>query len=159
MRSDKRLSSEQGFALVTALIACVILFALAMLIIHLSTGDLRVSARSVGEKKALSAAESGIHQVMINFNPTMGPNYNVVTTGSVAVDAANAPGDFYQIALPSAADANIGPSELPLSGYSFPWGQKRYNFDVIGTNSTYGTRMEVGVAVGYGPVKTGGDYE
>lgn len=158
MRSgNRKLSSERGFALVTAIIACVILFALAMLMIYLSTGDLRVSARSVGEKKALNAAESGIHQVMINFNPTAAPNFNVVTSGSVAVDATNAPGDAYQISLPAAPVD--GPSDLPLVGYSSKWGQRRYNFDVIGTNSNYGTRVEIGLAVGYGPVLTKGDYE
>ena len=55
----RRLSSEKGFALVTAILACVILFALAMLILQLSTGDLRVSAKSVGDKKAMAAAETG----------------------------------------------------------------------------------------------------
>jgi Tfp pilus assembly protein PilX len=48
----KRPSSEQGFALVTALMACAILFALAMLVLNLSTSDLKVSARNVGDKKA-----------------------------------------------------------------------------------------------------------
>ncbi|MCG6533411.1 MAG: pilus assembly PilX N-terminal domain-containing protein [Syntrophales bacterium LBB04] len=156
MRSDKGLSSEKGFALVTAIIACVILFALAMLIINLSTGDLRVSARSVGQKKAQSAAESGISQLMINYRDTP-PNFNVVTSGSVAVDAVNAPGDFYQISIP--ATDPPGPADLSMPGYSEPWRQIVRHFDVTGTNSTYGTQMEVSVAAGYGPVKIGGGYE
>jgi hypothetical protein len=152
-----RLSSEKGFALITAILACAILFALAILILQLSTGDLRVSSRSVGDKKAMTANDSGIHQLVRNFDPSTPPNHNVITTSPVAVDAVNAPGDSYHITAPAAAVP--GPAELPLAGYSFPWGQKRYNFDVTGTNSTYSTRMEVGVAVGFGPIKTGGDYE
>ena len=57
--SKKILSSEKGFILLTAILACVILLALAILIINLSTSDLRVSSKTVGEKKAMSAAEAG----------------------------------------------------------------------------------------------------
>jgi hypothetical protein len=149
--------SEKGYALVSAIIACVILLGLAMLVIQVSTQDLRISAQTVGEKKAMAATDSGIHRLVRNFNPNTPPNYNVITTSPVAVDAVNAPGDSYQVTAP--ATAVPGPPDLPLAGYSFPWGQKRYNFDVTGTNSAYGSRMEIGMAVGYGPVKTSGDYE
>ena len=162
--SKKRLSSEKGFALITAIMACVILFALAMLIINLSTGDLRVSARSVGDKKAMSAAETGTHQMMQNFNPdsttwTAANNYTINCTATTPT--------YIWRTIASGADANTqyaictptGPVFLHLAGYSFPLGQNRYIFDVIGTNSSYSTRMEVGVAVGYSPIKASGDYE
>ena len=59
----------RGFALVTAILAIMILMALGYLVISVSTGDLKISSRVVGEKKALSAAETGIHRMMQNFDP------------------------------------------------------------------------------------------
>ena len=44
------INSEKGFALVLALIACLILVALGALVINLSTGDLKTSGQILGEK-------------------------------------------------------------------------------------------------------------
>jgi hypothetical protein len=153
MQSRKRrLSSEKGFALITAIMACVILFALAMLIINLSTGDLRVSARSVGDKKAMSAAETGIHRAMQSFNPQ---NLAATVVAGVQVDPANDPASVYTIGAPAAPAT--GPLFLPLEGYSIgggqTWGQRRYEMNVEGRNTAYGTRMNIRTGVGYGPVE------
>ena len=43
----------KGFALVTAILAIMILMALGFLAISVTTGDLKITARVVGEKKAL----------------------------------------------------------------------------------------------------------
>ena len=63
------LSNEKGFALLAAIIASLILLAVAMLVINMSTGDLMSSSMTVGSKKALAAAESGISTVIQNFSP------------------------------------------------------------------------------------------
>ena len=60
---------RKGFALVTAILAIMILMALGFLAISVTTGDLKITSRVVGEKKALSAAETGIHRLMQNFDP------------------------------------------------------------------------------------------
>jgi len=44
------INSEKGFALVLALIACLILVALGALVINLSTGDLKTSGQILGER-------------------------------------------------------------------------------------------------------------
>jgi hypothetical protein len=124
-----------------------------MLVIQLSTQDLRISARTVGEKKSMTAAETGIHNLIQNFDPT---NLSASATSSpVAVDAVNAPGDFYTISNPYLPAT--GPAFLPLAGFSIgggqSWGQRRYNVDVTGTNNTYGTRADIGVGLGYGPIE------
>ncbi len=49
--SKRILSSEKGFMLVTAILACVILFALAILVINLSTSDLRVSSKTWAKRR------------------------------------------------------------------------------------------------------------
>lgn len=148
----RNLASEKGFVLVAAVLACLILLALAMLVIQLSTRDLQISARSVGEGKAMAAAETGIHQLIQNFDPQ---NLSSSAVSNVAVDAANAPGDFYTISNPYLPTS--GPTFLPLPGFSIgggqSWGQRRYNVDVTGTNTAYNTRADIGVGLGYGPIE------
>lgn len=154
INSQRRISSERGFALVVAIMACVILFALAMLVIHLSTGDLRVSARSVGDKKAFVAAETGVQQLMANFDPQ-----NSATTGAVnnvQVNSANDPNTVYSYTAP--APPTFGAPYRQLTGYDMgggqSWGLARYDTTVTGRNTTYGTSVQVALEVGCGPVNT-----
>jgi Tfp pilus assembly protein PilX len=165
--SKRRLSSEKGFALITAIMACAILFALAMLILQLSTGDLRVSSRSVGDKKAITAAETGIQQLMPNFNPdsTTWTTANNYTTNCTATT----PTYIWQT-IASGADANTqyaicaptlpttGPAFFAMSGYSIgggqSWGQRRYAVNVAGRNTSYNTRATINTGVGFGPIES-----
>jgi Tfp pilus assembly protein PilX len=142
------MSSQKGFALVTAIIACVILFALAMLIINLSTGDLRVSVRSVGEKKAMSAAETGIHQLMRNFNDQ---NPAASAAANVPVDAANDPTTVYSVATPVA----LNPFFATMPGYGPEWAMARFATTITGGNTNYNATVTVNVGFGYGPVPSG----
>jgi Tfp pilus assembly protein PilX len=157
--SKRILSSEKGFILILAIMACVILFALAMLVINLSTSDLRVSSKNVGQKKALTAAETGIHRMIQNFNPQN--LSNSATTGSVQVDAANDPASVYTIGTP--ATPADGPVFLPMIGYAIgggqTWGQRRYVVDVEGRNTSYVTQVTIRTGVGYGPVEISTIYK
>ena len=138
----KRPSSEQGFALVTALMACAILFALAMLVLTLSTGDLKVSARNVGDKKASIAAEAGIQQVLTIFDPE-----NLPSATTVPVDAVRAPGSVYSFSTPVHLPNDSGPCPV---GYDCSiWAQKRYRATITGQNTRYNTKVEVDVGIGY----------
>jgi hypothetical protein len=143
---------EGGFALIAAILASMVLLALGMLVIHLSTQDLRVSARLVGDKKALSAVEHGIHAIVQDFNPG---NPGASATANVQVDAVNDPDTKYTIGTP--APPATGPPSLPLAGYSIgggqQWGQDRYDVSVTGLNTAYGTSVVVDVGLGYGPVE------
>jgi len=151
--SKKILSSEKGFILLTAILACVILLALAILIINLSTSDLRVSSKTVGEKKAMSAAEAGIHLMIQNFDPQ---NLAASAVTNVQVDATNDPASVYTINTPGSPDD--GPIFLIMSGYSIgggqTWGRRLYHVDVTGRNTAYNTRVDLGVGVGYGPIES-----
>jgi Tfp pilus assembly protein PilX len=165
LHNKQRRSAERGFALVTALIACVILFALAMLVIQLSTGDLRVSAKSVGDKKAASAAETGIHRAMQNFNPQnladaaiTATTLNAININGVyylQVDATNDPNSVYTISIPTLPAS--GPAFVPLTGYSIgggqSWGQRRYVVNVEGRNTAYGTQVDLQAGIGFGPIE------
>ncbi len=159
MRYSKRiLSSQKGFILVTAIMACVILLALAMLVINLSTGDLRVSSQNVGHKKAMTAAETGIHRMIQNFNPQ---SLASSAATNVQVDSANDPYSVYTIYTP--ATPSSGPVFLPMTGYSIgggqTWGQRRFVVNVDGRNTAYNTKMTIQTGVGYGPVEISTMYQ
>jgi Tfp pilus assembly protein PilX len=142
-------NSEAGFALIAAIMACLILLALGMLVISLSSQDIRVSMKIVGEKRALAAAETGIGSLAQTFNPQS--PITVPTTVARADGVSN-----YTVNYPATRPA-LGPIMIPLTGYSIGggqmWGQSRYNIDVTGNNTEYGTRVTIGVGVGYGPVE------
>jgi len=151
-KSVIRLKSRRGFALITAILAIMILLALGYLAISVTTGDLRLTSRIVGEKKALSAAEAGIHVLMQNFDPA-------TMTGSETtnhqVDAATDPDSRYTISnvgLPA-----FGPSMRPLVGYAIgggqQWGQRAYTAQVEGENTRYDSSVEVALGMGYGPIE------
>jgi len=132
--------------------ASAILFALAMLIIQLSTGDLKVSSRNVGDKKALSAAEAGIHRLIQNFDPA---NITAAQATSVQVNAAADPASRYSIS--NVGRPAAGPDALPLRGYSIgggqQWGQRRYVGSVTGVNTNYNSSATIDVGMGYGPIE------
>lgn len=150
--SKRLLSSQQGFILLTAIMACVILLALTMLIINLSTNDLRVSSQSVGQKKALTAAETGIHRLSQNFDPQ---NLTLSAATNVQVDPSNDPNSVYTISAPVMPTS--GPVFLPLTGYAIgggqQWGQRRYDVQVTGRNTAYNTEITIATGIGYGPVE------
>lgn len=166
MRYSKRLlSSQKGFILLTALLACVVLFALTFLIINLSTSDLKVSSQIVGQKKAMLAAEAGIHGMMVDFDPqdltasvTSDLSSNTIKIGGTwhqKVDPANDPNSVYTVSTPTTP--TTGPVFLPLTGYSIgggqQWGQRAYNVRVTGRNTTYNTTVMIEAGIGYGPVE------
>lgn len=148
----KIIASEKGMALITAILACIILFALAMLVIHVSTGDLRISSKSVGDKKAMSAAETGIHRMMQSFDPS---NLGGSAVTNQQVDSTNDPNSVYSISTPTTPTS--GPTYLPMAGYSIgggqSWGQRRYEVIITGRNTAFNTQVQIGSGVGYGPVE------
>jgi hypothetical protein len=153
--------NEAGFALVTAILAVMILMALGYLALTVSTGDLRISSRIVGEKKALSATETGIHRLMNGFNP---PDLTHIQVDGVSqlleverqVDAGTDPASRYVIG--NVGRPTSGPDMLPLAGYSIgggqQWGQRRYRSAVTGSNRDYGSSTAVDVGVGFGPIES-----
>jgi Tfp pilus assembly protein PilX len=142
--------SEEGFALIAAIMACLILLALGMLVVALSTQDIRMSARVVGDKRSLVAAEEGIHSLSQAFNPL------TATTAAKSTVSRSDGVSSYTINYP-ATRPTTGPVMIPLTGYAVgggqQWGQSRYNISVTGANAQYGTQVTIGVGLGYGPVE------
>jgi Tfp pilus assembly protein PilX len=144
--------NQRGFALITALLAVMILMALGYLVISVSTGDLKISGSVVGEKKALSAAETGIHRMMQNFDPA---DTAAVEVSQAQVNAAADPASKYTIS--DVGRPTSGPEMLPMAGYSIgggqQWGQRRYAGTVTGINTNYNSSVQISTGMGYGPIE------
>ena len=143
---------EKGFALIAALMAIWILTAVGILVFALSTQDIRISGRLVGEKKAFAAVETGIHRLTQTLDPA---NLGGAAVSNAYVDQTNDDQSLYSIGAP--ARPTSGPSTVPLAGYAIgggqQWGQERFNARVTGTNTRYNSMVQVDVGVGYGPIE------
>ena len=140
------INSEKGFALVLALIACLILVALGALVINQSTGDIKTSGQILGNKRAMLAAEKGVGRLIQAFNAGTVPTS---VTNTSADDLAVDPNSTYTISAP------VRTAAKGMAGYSPPWGMATYSIDVTGRNTAYsGKQVTIGVGLGYGPVDT-----
>jgi Tfp pilus assembly protein PilX len=146
---DMKIKRKEGFALVAAIIACLILLAVGMVAYLMTTQDSRTSLRVMGDKKAMMATESGIHFLMANFDPL---NLGGVVVNNIPVNAAADPSSQYSIAQPAPLASG---SIRPLAGYAITsgWGQIGYHATVTGQNTNYGGQAQVDVGFGYGPVE------
>ena len=141
--------SQNGFSLVIALFAILILMALGFLAISIPTSDLQITTRIVGEKKALIAAEAGINMLSHSFTPD-----TLSAISGQVVDSSD-PASIYSIS--NATRPTSGADTLPLKGYAIgggqQWGQMLFNVRVTGKNTNYGSQVQIDVGMGYGPVE------
>jgi hypothetical protein len=142
---------EKGFALIAALLTIWILTALGMLVFTVTTQDVRISSRMVGEKKAFYATEAGVHTLTQGFDPL---NLAVAAKSDVQVDSRD-PSSRYTIGTPSVPTR--GPAAIPIAGYSVgggqEWGSSRFVSTVTGINTRYNSTVQVDVGIGFGPVE------
>lgn len=156
---NEREGKQGGFALIAALLVIWVLTAVGILIFTVTTQDVRISSRMVGEKKAFFATEAGIHSLTQWFNPlnlTDSDKYNK----SFQVDGEQDPASQYQIGSP--AIPTKGPAAIAIAGYAVgggqQWGATRFVATVTGTNTKYGTMVQADVGVGFGPVEVSTAY-
>jgi len=171
------LRNEEGFVLVAAIIACLILLALGMLVINMSTGDLFTTSAVIGNKKSLSAAESGISKIITDVDPdnwTAANDYTAATDGDGDVCGTNNFNDalYDWIDITGGTDPNtefavcIPQSStqppLPAAGFGLSGGGSsvigyvytRYDSTVLGRNTSHNAELRVDVGIGFGPVPT-----
>jgi len=148
-----KIRKEPGFALIAALLSIWILTAMGLLVFTVTTQDVRISSRMVGEKKAFFSTEAGVHKLVEVFNPL---NLNDTTNydKDVVVDPVDGASQF-RIATP--AVPTKGPAAIPLAGYSSgggqQWGSTRFVSVVTGKNTKYQSTVQVDAGVGFGPVE------
>lgn len=154
--------NERGFALLAAVIASLILMAVGVLAINLSSSDQRASAVTVGDKKALAGMESGVHRLVQDFVPvpatwTAANNYTQNCTSTFP--------SYIWRAIASGIDANtrfaicrpVVSNLPPLSppGYDLASGGSgiiRYDGTVVGQNTRYNSLNKADIGIGFGPV-------
>jgi len=155
MASRSRL--ESGFALIVTLLSLLILTAMGLLVFTVSTKDIRISTRTIGEKKAFAAMETGIHHLILKFDPI---TLSVVAVSSIQVNPAVDADTRYTIGTPTLPGS--GPLTLPLAGYAVTggqqWNQARYIARVTGVNTRYNSKVAVDTSVGYGPLEATTTY-
>lgn len=141
-----RRKTEEGFVLIAAILAVLIIMAVSLLILTTTTQDARISARMIGERKAFSAAESGVHEVCRLLNPA---NLAAVSTAPnwSSIDSTNAPTIQYKVDLP-VRNANI--PTVPLPGYDLSKAYVGSVFDTVihGRDTSYTPDVETSIAVG-----------
>jgi Tfp pilus assembly protein PilX len=152
---------ERGFALIAALLANLILLAVGIVAINLSTQDIRISMKALGDKKALNAAEGGIHRLTLIFDPDN--LASMTSTSFTQVDTGGDAGTKYKVLPNSVKQASgLGSAPVYMPGYNassaVAWGQKRYDAEVQGNNDTYGASVTVKVGLGFGPVPVSVNY-
>jgi len=138
--------SEGGFVLIAALLAVMIIIAVGFFILTTTTQDIRISSRLIGERKALSAAETGMQMFCLNFATDMS------AVSNQSVDSTNDPYATYSYTVPS-RDKNV--SDIPAVGSdmkSGSWSYAVYDSDITGKETTYSSSVTIEVGVTYGPV-------
>ncbi len=157
MRAAK---SSRGFILISALLALCLLTALAALVFVVTTQDIRISTRALGEKKAFAAAETGAHVLLRDYNPA---NKDGSRVSDVQVDPANDPETRYSISPPPGGWIPARPPwAVPMAGFSMgggeSWAQTRTLAISSGTNTRFMSNVQIEVGIGYGPVNLTTNY-
>lgn len=137
-----RRKSEKGFVLIVALVAIIIIMALGFFILTTTTQDIRISARLVGERKAFSAAESGVHEICRLLNPT-----SPVAIPWTSIDPTNDPNLQYRADVPV---RNGDMPTIPLPGYDLSKAYVGAVFDttVYGRDTSYTPDVETSISIG-----------
>lgn len=171
--------------------ACLILIAIGILVINMSTGDLITSSATVGNKRAQLTVESGVTKVVNDVRPenwtsangySDNPYIDPITNVNYTCGADNYPSVRYQWVNVTTGEINSDPpitandaswfavchptqSSLPyipqaggeLSGGGVnPYNPQayiyRYDSTVIGRNTSYKSKAQVDIGVGFGPL-------
>lgn len=142
-----RQKSEGGFVLIAALMAVMILMAVGFFILTTTSQDLRMSSRLVGERKAFSAAEAGVHILCLNLKPD--PLLLAGTDGYQIVDAADPSGKYSYKRPVRNNDMPI----VPVPGYDMAKAYVGAVFDteVTGVDTSYGSSVTLSVGTAYTP--------
>jgi len=148
--------SEDGFVLVAALLAMLIMIALGFYALSTTTQDMRTSSHIVAERKAFSAAECGLHALCLTFDAG-NPAASAVTNG--ACDATNDPNCRYDIDTPQRDPAvpSINVVGADLTGGK-KWSSQVWKTTITGKDTSYNSSVSVAVGVTFGPVPEDPSY-
>ena len=139
-----KIKSEKGFVLIVALMAALIMAAVGFFALTVTSQDVKVVRRVIGERRALSAAESGVHLVLQQLNPMSPLNY------SGQIDAVNDPGLRFTTSVPQ-RNANMPTMSMPGFDMAKAYIGAVFDTVVTGQDDTYGTTARIAVGSAYAP--------
>ena len=149
MRSKNKLikrtsNSERGFVLIVALMAILILTAIGFFALTMISGDLMISYRLTGDRKAYSAAESGVHSLLASPNTIHDLLNNSPPTACIQVDPTNDPSTCYTV---SATTNNWVQAPVGNGGQCFGCKSFVYNTDITGKDSNYSSSVKISIGM------------
>lgn len=147
---------EQGFVLIAALFAMLILLAVSVLALTMTTQDIRTSGQYLCERRCFSAADTGLTALCLAFDPNI-----LVPLSNVQVDPANDPSAKYSYTKPTRNDVTprIPATRSDLTvGSGYHWVYELYNGSVTGTCGCSGSGMNFDLSLRYGPVSDDTGY-
>jgi hypothetical protein len=155
----KRLKSENGFVLIAAIMAVMIMLAVGFFILTTSTQDIRISARLVGERRAMSAAECGAQAIYASSMDL--PALAAAGSMTGQCDAVNDPSLTYSARTTATTYSTSGGYDLATAASS-----PVYETIITGTDATYDSSAGIVIGMkapaggksgtGYGPIGAGG---
>ena len=148
---------EQGFVLIAALFAMLILLAVGVLGLTMTTQDIRTSGQYLTERRSFSAADTGITALCLSFDPNV-----LVPVSNVQVDSANDPSATYSYTKPTRNSSTPSipaiRSDITVGGGT-NWIYELYDGSVTGKSGSFGSGLNVDVSLKYGPVSNDPGYK
>lgn len=154
-----RLKSENGFVLIAAIMAVMIMLAVSFFILTMSTQDIRMSSRLIAERRAMSAVECGAQAIYASATdlPTLALN-NTNCPGTTHLPPCQCdPVDDNSLTY-TATTQIIPGSASPGSDLSYGGYAPIYETIVTGNDATYGSSASI--AIGMKPMSgPGGTFQ
>ena len=145
----KKRKSERGFVLLATLMGVLILIAVSIFALTMTTQDLRTSGSFYCERRALSAVDAALTALCLNFDPNTSVGAN-----NISVDPANDPATSYSYTAPTrnSTTASIPATRSDLSvGSGYGWKYELYEGTLTGSGGG-SCGMVVDASLRYGPV-------
>jgi len=139
---NKNRNSEGGFALIAAIMAVLIIVAVGFFALTVTTQDIRISSRLLGERKAFSAAEACVHELCRQLNP-----YNLLPVYNMSIDPINDPNTEFMSSLPE-RDEDIPQIALPGYDMAKAYVGALYRTTCTGRDTSPGRKSETSISVG-----------
>ena len=154
--------SEQGFILMATFFAMLILIAVSIFALTMTTQDIRTSMGYYCERRSLSAADAGLAALCLGFNPeNLGTAGNPGFADNVEIDSVNSPGVKYSYKVPTRNSAvpyiQARRSDLTI-GSGLNWVFELYNASVTGIGGVSSCAMTVDISLKHGPVNNDTGY-
>ncbi len=141
----KCLTSQDGFALLAAIMAVMIMVAVGFFALTMTSQDIRISSRLIGERKAFSAAEAGVNEVCRTLNPQ-----SLTAISGRKIDATRDPSAEFDASIPI-RDTAHPTLIIPGSDLSKAYAGAIFRTTVTGRDTTYNTEAGIDVGVAYAP--------